>query len=311
MAELGTNWKAFLVQFNPAILGSGVLVSTIITSYSDFYNKPNIQIAILRDDNEATKSSVILSNKGTVPATNLKLLVKMPYNITQVDFFSLENISVQRVGSDTLKVSMPRLVQGEGSVTTINLASKESVPAEDNGYDVYSIYDQGSTKGKTYHSILEVERGEWAPLRLFYFGLLITAALVLYIMVLPWLLGHHYKAKLSRHIGEVYSNYLRTEKRSEDKIDALVKLQKAGTRFDKNVLAKMMKKKTREQLTEILTENFQRIVSDVHMFSTNADKTAYKDELRRLLSQRSKDLHIEDDVLAETDKKIGDYINTL
>lgn len=235
----------------------------------------------------------------------------MPYNITQVDFFSMENISVQKVGSSMLEVKMPRLVQGEGSVTTLNLTAEEPTLAEGNAYNVYSIFDQGSTKGKVYHSILEVEGGEWAPLRLFGFGLLISSALVLYILFLPWLIGRSRKNKLSRFVREVYSNYIKSDKGQEDKIIALVNVQRIMSDLEEDFVAKIMKKKMREDLNKIPTENFQRILADVGEFSTNADKTVYKLGLKRLLRLKSKELHIEDDVLAETDRKIDDYIKTL
>jgi hypothetical protein len=268
LAETGSSWKTFLVQFIPAILGSGLLVSTIVTSYSEFYNKPNIQVSIIRDDAEGTKTSVMLSNKGTEPATNLKLHGTMPYNITDIDIFSMENISVQNE-SKTFDVTMPRLVQGKGSVTTINLTAK---PAEDNAYNSYSIYDQGSTKGKIYHSISEAERGGWSPVRIASYGLLITAFLVIYTIVLPRLLGLYYSREVTRSAQSTYSSYLYSNKTVENKASSLILLQREMTDLERRFSFRLLTKKTKDRLNKILTDNFKRILFDVEVFSTNADK---------------------------------------
>ena len=92
-------------------------------------------------------AEISIANDGNIPATHIILTLQTPENITKVTIFSTENITkVTNSNSRTLQFSVPRLVQGSGSVVKLvtRLFANPNTPYPN--YTIYATYDQGSIK---------------------------------------------------------------------------------------------------------------------------------------------------------------------
>ena len=140
------DWKSSIITLIPAILSNVTLIITALgTFFSDVYNKPNLQVSILPiEQDEISRTSVDVFNDGRVPATNLKLFIRSPENILTYDNFTTENITVSKLGPKLLRVDVPRLVQGGGSMVNTVLTTDTNSNASNQSMIVHAIFDQGS-----------------------------------------------------------------------------------------------------------------------------------------------------------------------
>lgn len=126
------DWLTVLSTFLPAILASG-LIAGVINNYISQTNKPDVQILIVPSDKYGHKSSITVSNTGSVPATHLRLTVKTPEKIYQYVNFSTENTTLRKVNATLLEGYSARLSQGEGSLIVFNM-SINSKPTSSEGH---------------------------------------------------------------------------------------------------------------------------------------------------------------------------------
>jgi hypothetical protein len=149
------NWGA-AVPIIVAIIGiSGVVIPTFSTQ---IYNKPSLNIDIPNELENGTQI-IELSNNGTVPATNLSLVLtannKIINNITNllstinVNLVSpgppslLEINHLKPINASVVTLHVDKFVSGIGSVIKLAVGAK-GVTYKD--YTVYMAYDQGSNK---------------------------------------------------------------------------------------------------------------------------------------------------------------------
>jgi hypothetical protein len=134
------DWRSYTA----AILGSGLVVFTVTTLYSSFINKPIISIDL------SENSTIMVTNKGLAPATDLILTIYTNRQITNPALFSTENItvstgnntaSVTQSDGEILQIRSARLASGHGSNIIINLLNSSI-----NDVVVYATYDQGSVR---------------------------------------------------------------------------------------------------------------------------------------------------------------------
>src|SRR4029077_13572294 len=80
-------------------------------------------------------------------ATNVTLTIITPKKILQVpSTFSSDKIQTISFKENTMKVNIPKITQGIGSIVEINLLMNTTNPATSyTNYTGYAVYDQGST----------------------------------------------------------------------------------------------------------------------------------------------------------------------
>jgi hypothetical protein len=119
------DWSRFMIQAFSSILGSSLVVFGITTVYNDFYNKPHIHIDIINPHNIKNKMSqaiIKVANEGVKPAKNVELTINAPGNFRTPNFLNSENFTISNSSkSNVLKVHIPRLVQGNGSIIQLNI----------------------------------------------------------------------------------------------------------------------------------------------------------------------------------------------
>ena len=169
------NWGAVSPIIVAIIGASGVIVPILI---NQLYNKPNIDIDIKNSTQEDPKNSTIitLSNIGTMPATNLSLIItahnEIIDNITNV--FSTVNVTLaspparsisllgifpiiiieipkppslfntnshSMIKSRSAELHVDKFVNGDGSIIKLAVGAKDARVGD---YIVYATYDQGS-----------------------------------------------------------------------------------------------------------------------------------------------------------------------
>jgi hypothetical protein len=108
----------------------------------------------IRSKNPALK----IENTGGISATNITILIESPVNITNVTYkvgFSemiLQNSLLHKnvetpVNERWVEIKIPNLIRGDGGRIEITIEFEKSLkPSE---YRVFSIYDQGSSEGKS------------------------------------------------------------------------------------------------------------------------------------------------------------------
>ena len=151
------NWGS-VVPIIVAIIGvSGFIIPVFSTPIIN-QNKPNVNIDI-GTQLENGKEIIDVTNTGTVPATNLSLIVtannKIINNITNL--FSTVNVTLAVPGPDSLleigrlkpingsfvELHVKKFVNGYGSIIKLAIGAKGTTLSD---YTVYATYDQGSNR---------------------------------------------------------------------------------------------------------------------------------------------------------------------
>lgn len=121
------------------VLGGSGLVDFIISE------KSSVFIGVV-PNNKTTDSTatVNVTNRGSAPATHLKLTLDAPGKIYDYDVNSTEDYEVYTKNSTSLVLNIPRFIHGEGSVIKVNLKLENISSSGSDDYIVYATYDQGS-----------------------------------------------------------------------------------------------------------------------------------------------------------------------
>lgn len=130
-------------QIVSSIISSGLIVTAFTTFYSDFINKPNIQVNQLPN---ANGTLIELKNEGMAPAKNVILTLESFARMSTDDVFTTENWTIFRNNSQQLVMHTPRLANGEGSIIRINAAINNASNSANPSYEIYLTHDQGSLK---------------------------------------------------------------------------------------------------------------------------------------------------------------------
>jgi hypothetical protein len=182
------DWKSALVTLVPAVLSSGLIITGLSTFFSDIYNKPDLQISTLPIESGTTWVNV--TNDGRVPATNLTLFIRTPENILNRSNFTTEKIAVSELDPKQLRVDIPRLVQGGGSMVRMNLTTDTKQDTNNQSVIVHAVYDQGSeTNEKVIH-----------PLIFLFSNPLVSVIVGLVTLVGTLFIYRNYKQRRSRYI---------------------------------------------------------------------------------------------------------------
>jgi hypothetical protein len=144
-----TRLITIIISLVTAIVGAPTLYNVI----SDMFFAPNVTMDFLVND--LTKSNITLEvkNIGNEAATHYSLTLESPYNILDSQLFLTENYNNTKVlllDKKLLQISIPRLVQGQGSLIKLNLFvnPQESSNLNNDKFIAYSTFDQGSSKSE-------------------------------------------------------------------------------------------------------------------------------------------------------------------
>jgi len=145
------DWKAIGIQIISTIAASSVLLFGLSTFYSDFYNKPNIRIEMTPSILDEKIAMIKVINDGRQPATNLKIIVNSPENITTYRVLSTANstiVNLSNFNPKFLELYIPKFASGIGSLVRIFISVNTLTDTNYLDYmNVYATYDQGSVKG--------------------------------------------------------------------------------------------------------------------------------------------------------------------
>jgi len=145
------DWKAIGIQIISTIAASSVLLFGLGTFYSDFYNKPNIRIEMTPSILDEKIAMIKVINDGRQPATNLKIIVNSPENITTYRVLSTASstiVNLSNFNPKFLELHIPKFASGIGSLVRIFISVNTLTDTNYLDYmNVYATYDQGSVKG--------------------------------------------------------------------------------------------------------------------------------------------------------------------
>ena len=160
-----------------AIIGiSGVVLPAFSSVFiNQIYNKPSINIDIPTEPGR-DKQIINITNSGTIPATNLTIVITASNhtinNITNLlsttdvilvnprpqslEPQSLETNNPQKINDTQLNLQVKKFANGAGSIIELAIGANETTSKD---YVVYAAYDQGSKKGL-------IEKPERTPLQI-------------------------------------------------------------------------------------------------------------------------------------------------
>jgi hypothetical protein len=90
-------------------------------------------------------STLIVTNNGYAPATDLMLTVQPPEKLINKNIFSTENYTVVN-DNEILQLHFPRLVQGNGSIVIIDMFIDPKINISNPNYISYVTHERGSVK---------------------------------------------------------------------------------------------------------------------------------------------------------------------
>ncbi|HET7389892.1 MAG TPA: hypothetical protein VFJ51_03635 [Nitrososphaeraceae archaeon] len=160
MVNFGTSIVPIIVAFITVTMSPFFTVAiSSLTSHNPIVNvliAPNF-------NNDGRKAVITLTNNGSAPASNLSLAIIAPKKITQIiNNFSAASISLPQLSNCNNKLSLgapksidpptsfiqihiPKLVQGEGSLTKLQILNNGNPHSHYYNYTGVAIYDQGSS----------------------------------------------------------------------------------------------------------------------------------------------------------------------
>ena len=133
-----------IISLGTALIGAPTLYNVI----SDIFFTPTISMEFLPDHDTKNNITLEVKNIGNEAATNYLLTVKSPLKVSNYNLFITENstnIKKSLLDQKTLQISIPRLVQGPGSLIMLDLFLNSPTNITDK-FIAYSTFDQGSSK---------------------------------------------------------------------------------------------------------------------------------------------------------------------
>ena len=205
-----TNWKSLLPILIPAILSSGFILTGISTFFNETFNKPNLQIDINQNQQNKSETDITIKNNGKVTATNITMIVVSQHIIDSYNNFTTENIRIEKINDNILNVTIPKIVQGGGSLVSIKLNTTDTVmPDIHEKYGIFVVYDQGSIY-KSFRgyilSISEQFQEFWTiiysdPFYMIIIGIIVIALSIIYLKFLK-------RLKIRRILDHIYYHRL-------------------------------------------------------------------------------------------------------
>lgn len=222
----------------PIVFGSSIIATGIGGIYYDIFLKPNIQFEFNRYTFDHTeKLSITIVNQGGSPATNLKILLVSPYKILENTISTSEKSNVSKTNSTSLRIELPRLANGYGSFTKINLIADNTINKINYNYVLFISYDQGSKK-IIFNSLYETAKSDtllqsiFFPLILISTGLSILISLAIYLRYFKKRYGRQFMDQKRQEIEETFLEFRRSEREPIDLIQALIKIENIKENID-------------------------------------------------------------------------------
>ena len=214
------NWSGVVIPIVVAVLALlGTLAVALVNNYVQTMNKPKVNVII---EPNGTKAFIHLFNEGLAPATNLSLIIEAFKDFTLVTkiFGAADVIAPQLPKIDqTLSLVMPRnvttprsylelripkLPQGEGSSTEIEIANG-TLNNTHSDYKSVAIFDQGSSIGRpppSHSELLDRQFGFFGGYYYFIYYYLLAASYALYFLFL-WLRRWKNKVQFRKFISYI------------------------------------------------------------------------------------------------------------
>jgi uncharacterized membrane protein (DUF106 family) len=188
-----TYWKSLLPILIPAILSSGFVITGISTFFNEIFNKPALQIDIVPNNQDEFETDIVIKNNGKVMATNVTMVIVSQNIIDNYSNFTTEKIKIKKINDNILKVTIPKIVQGGGSLVSIKLITNNTVmPDIYEKYGIFLVYDQGSIyksfKGSVNSVFVSIQEF-WItilsnPIYMIIIGIIVFALSIIYLKLL-------------------------------------------------------------------------------------------------------------------------------
>jgi len=202
------------------VIGTSI-IAPLLTFYPQLNNKPSLEIAMHSNDG---KTVIDLNNFGTIPATNITLMLTPNEANRTIHFitnqFSTEDVRLLLptltllninepvlVNQPFVKLYIEKLVNGYGSL--IELDVNETHRASTN-FAAYATYDQGSVK--TIEGDPSTRSSFSSNLLPWWFYLIIALVAIFYIVVAAYVLILLYKRKKAKFISKITDQMLKVRR---------------------------------------------------------------------------------------------------
>jgi hypothetical protein len=139
------DWKKLGGNALVTAIVAGLFLSAFNIFYNQIYNIPKFNIDVSPNaQNGLAEINVI--NEG-IPATHVVLTIQTPEKIIKYHIFTTENLTnVNSSDQKTLKIYLPRLERGGGSIIKIDTLVTSKTKVQYPNYTIWATYDQGSFK---------------------------------------------------------------------------------------------------------------------------------------------------------------------
>jgi hypothetical protein len=182
--------------------------------------KPNVEIEVKPDADNKSRIEVQLTNTGSQPATNLSLAIDSSMRVVNIiNKFSTANIFLQKdnttlevtqsraISDNVINLYIQKLIQGLGSIVRIETVvdGKFNQYYNNDRFDVYAVYDQGSTMGKIDPLYDSLTRVLFEPFILMYFIVLYIPIIIFYYYYFVRWTAKHFMRRLVDNARNVHN----------------------------------------------------------------------------------------------------------
>lgn len=140
-SEIKPNSRWFLFWITPII--ASVIIATI-PFMVPVLTFPSISTSLHVDSHDNHIATLRVRNSGNAPATNVLLTFRAPSQIVINSVFSTENYTLIKDDDSVLRLSIPRLSNGNGSLISIDVNVSNLTDISEKQYIAYLTHDKGS-----------------------------------------------------------------------------------------------------------------------------------------------------------------------
>lgn len=190
-----------VVAIITGVLGASGIINVVVA----YLVKPDIFAEVIPTTKSPHVATINVKNNGNAPARDLDLTVTTSSNITNHHIFSTENYTeinnTKHPNPKMLKIHIPRFVEGEGSLVTIDAMTNPKPNNASEDYNVYTTHDVGSSKLVTHivsqfpqNPSITIDKQTTTLESKYGYGLIYIIVAVI-IVVIYILVSHRYKNK--------------------------------------------------------------------------------------------------------------------
>jgi hypothetical protein len=145
-----SKWKLYAIFIIIISLLVGSIAFLLDDIFTGLVDVPAVHVQIVSTGSKGNSNALIqVANEGKIPVTNLNLTIKLPEGAETKRLTNLTSVDAMwKIISPTiLKAHVNKFTYGTGAVMYISIPITENQTFNCNDYNVYVVYNEGSTRG--------------------------------------------------------------------------------------------------------------------------------------------------------------------